>query len=323
MLVKLGDKGAAVKEIQSLLKQKGFYFGGLDGDFGPMTEDAVERFQSKKKVTVDGVVGPTTYKLLLSGLDTDRQGYSADIPDTDNKLQYLGKYTTKNGLEIDRVYLDTDEYVRDYGVIKPKNLFIHHTAGWDNPYNTINSWNRDDRGRVATQYVLGGLNIKGNTKHDGTVVECFPDGYIGWHLGKVGNFNASKYSVGIELNNFGYVKLKNGKYYNYVGSEVPSDQVVDLGYKFRGYQYWHKYSDAQIESLRKLILHIKDIYPTIDISKGLIEELETKSAHDAFEFNSDAYNGRVYGMWTHTNVRKDKFDCFPQQELVDMLKSLK
>jgi len=27
-------------------------------------------------------------------------------------------------------------------------------------------------------------------------------------------------------------------------------------------------------------------------------------------------------MWTHTNTRKDKFDMFPQQELIDMLLSL-
>jgi hypothetical protein len=27
-------------------------------------------------------------------------------------------------------------------------------------------------------------------------------------------------------------------------------------------------------------------------------------------------------MWTHTNTRRDKFDMFPQQELIDMLLSL-
>ena len=43
---------------------------------------------------------------------------------------------------------------------------------------------------------------------------------------------------------------------------------------------------------------------------------------DGFEFNEDAYYGRVKGMWTHTNTRKDKFDMFPQEELLDMLISL-
>ena len=34
------------------------------------------------------------------------------------------------------------------------------------------------------------------------------------------------------------------------------------------------------------------------------------------------YYGKVKGMWTHTNTRKDKSDMFPQQELIDMLLSL-
>jgi len=99
--------------------------------------------------------------------------------------------------------------------------------------------------------------------------------------------------------------------------------VCDLGYKFRGYQYWHAYTSEQIESLRLLIKHIKSIYPTINIECGL-PQLLRDGVHpkDAFEFNNDAYYGKVEGLWTHTNVRKDKFDMSPQKELVEMLKTL-
>ena len=325
MYLKIGDKGRQVKEVQTLLNSHGFWsYHKFTLYFGTVTDTAVRKFQEAKGIKVDGEVGPTTYGYLLDGIDTDRGGLDTDevLNDTDNKLDYRGSYTSKDGLTIDRAYLDSDEFVMDYGKIEPKNLFIHHTAGWDNPYNTISHWNRDTRGRVATQYVIGGLNTKGNTKHDGVVVQCFPDNYIGWHLGKVGGFNASKYSVGIELNNFGYLTKKNGKFYTYVNTEVPEDQVYDLGYEFKNRQYWHKYSDAQIESLRLLILHIKDIYPTIDITKGLIEELAKKTPSEAFAFNLDAYNAKKFGMWTHTNVRKGKTDCFPQPELISMLKSL-
>jgi N-acetyl-anhydromuramyl-L-alanine amidase AmpD len=320
MLLKKGSKGNAVKEVQKAL--------GLnpDGIFGPYTEAAVKRYQQANGLVVDGIVGPKTFEKLVGSnndADTDRFGYD-DSNDTDNKLEYLGSYKTEDGLEIDRAYLDSDEYVRDYGKIKPKSFFIHHTAGWNNPYNTINSWNRDKRGRVATQYCIGGISIKnGDDKYNGKVVECFPDNYIGWHLGKVGNFNMSKYSTAVEVNNFGYVTKKGDKYYNYVNVEVPEDMVVDLGYKFRGHQYWHKYTDAQIESLRLLIKHVAKIYPTIDVRAGLPELLRNGvEPKEAFEFNSDAYNGKVNGLWTHTNTRKDKFDMFPQPELVEMLKSL-
>ena len=56
----------------------------------------------------------------------------------------------------------------------------------------------------------------------------------------------------------------------------------------------------------------------IDVRAGLVEEVKKKGA-DGFEFNEDAYYGKVKGMWTHTNTRKDKFDMFPQPELLDML----
>ena len=79
-------------------------------------------------------------------------------------------------------------------------------------------------------------------------------------------------------------------------------------------------TDKQIESLRLWILWIAE-RDNIDVRKGLVEEVKAKGA-DGFEFNEDAYYGRVKGMWTHTNTRKDKFDMFPQEELLDMLVSL-
>ena len=331
IMLKKGDRGEQVKEVQQML--------GItaDGIFGSGTESSVKKFQKDNGLIADGIVGSKTYETLANktlgnsfdniiDVDTDRT-YFDDSEDTDDKLNYLGSYKTEDGLEIDRAYLDGDEYVKDYGEIQPENFFIHHTAGWNNPYNTINSWNKDKRGRVATQYCIGGTSVRvgsyGDDKYNGQVVECFPDYYIGWHLGKVGNFNMSKYSSAVEINNFGYVTKKDGKYYNYVNSEVPESMVCDLGYEFRGHQYWHAYTLEQIESLRLLIKHAQRTYPNINMSNGL-PQLLRDGVHpkDAFDFNEDAYNGKIKGLWTHTNTRTDKFDCFPQVELVELLKTI-
>ena len=305
MLLKKGSKGKEVKQLQEALGI------GADGIFGSGTETAVKKFQKDNGLGADGIVGSKTWEAI--GIDTDSDSAAEET-----------EYTTKDGLVIERQYLDKDEYVRDYGKIEPLGFFLHHTAGWDNPFNTVSNWNRDKRGRVATQYCIGGTNVKGNgSKYDGVVVECFPNNYLGWHLGKVGNFKISKLSGGVELNNFGYLTKKGDKYYTYVKTEVKPEFVCDLGYKFRGHQYWHAYSDKQIESLRLLILHLKDIYPKMDLENGLPKLLkEGVHPKDAFEFNSDAYNAKQFGLWTHTNVRKDKFDCFPQPELIEMLKGL-
>jgi len=318
-LLKKGSRGDDVKRLQKALQI------GADGIFGPGTEAKVKEFQKGEGLVADGIVGRKTWEALqISDIDTDQMGSAWDPKtDRDDKLEYLGSYTTPEGLVIDRAYLDGDEFVRDYGKIEPRGFFIHHTAGWSNPYNTINSWNRDKRGRVATQYCIGGSDIRGRESKDGVVVECFPDNYLGWHLGKVGKFAISKFSGGVELNNFGYLKEEGGKLYNYVGREVTEEYVCDLGYEFRGYRYWHAYTEKQIESLRLLIIHLKRTYPKMDLDNGIPKLLkEGMHPKDAFEFNEDAYYARQFGLWSHTSVRKDKFDCFPQKELVDMLANL-
>ena len=305
MLLKKGSKGKEVKQLQKALGVS------ADGIFGTGTEAVVKKFQEDNGLDADGIVGSKTWEAI--GIDTDSSSASEET-----------EYTTKDGLNITRQYLDKDEYVRDYGKIEPLGFFIHHTAGWDNPFNTISSWNRDKRGRGATQYVIGGTNVKGKeAKYDGVVVECFPNNYLGWHLGKVGNFKISKMSGGVELNNFGYLTKKGDKYYTYVNTEVKEEFVCDLGYEFRGKRYWHAYSDKQIESLRLLLLHLKDIYPKMDLVNGIPKMLKDGvNPKEAFEFNEDAYYAKQFGLWSHTSVRKDKFDCFPQPELVEMLKNL-
>ncbi|HVG73785.1 MAG TPA: transglycosylase family protein [Thermoleophilaceae bacterium] len=54
IIVKRGDRGSAVRSIQSQL--------GIpaDGVFGPMTERAVKRFQRRHDLVPDGIVGPLT-----------------------------------------------------------------------------------------------------------------------------------------------------------------------------------------------------------------------------------------------------------------------
>lgn len=59
-----GDFGAAVTELQQLLQRAGVPTGPVDGDFGPMTQAAVRRFQASRGLEVDGVVGPQTWAAL-------------------------------------------------------------------------------------------------------------------------------------------------------------------------------------------------------------------------------------------------------------------
>lgn len=61
------DKGVDVAVLQKMLIGSGYSCGsyGADGDFGSNTKKAVKKFQTAKKIDVDGIVGKQTwYKLF-------------------------------------------------------------------------------------------------------------------------------------------------------------------------------------------------------------------------------------------------------------------
>lgn len=62
-MLRMGSKGAKVRELQALLVRAG-YPVKVDGDFGTSTKNAVRAFQATNKITVDGVAGPETMRIL-------------------------------------------------------------------------------------------------------------------------------------------------------------------------------------------------------------------------------------------------------------------
>lgn len=57
------------QEIQTALKNAGFYSGAIDGKIGPLSKKAIEEFQKANSLKVDGKVGPTTWEALSKYLN--------------------------------------------------------------------------------------------------------------------------------------------------------------------------------------------------------------------------------------------------------------
>ena len=64
--LRYGDKGTEVKELQTRLKELGYYTRTIDGVYGSGTYKAIKAFQERNGLTVDGVTGTATLKLLNS-----------------------------------------------------------------------------------------------------------------------------------------------------------------------------------------------------------------------------------------------------------------
>ncbi|MGC4122139.1 MAG: peptidoglycan-binding domain-containing protein [Myxococcales bacterium] len=75
-VLRKGAHGTAVRELQTLLKAKG-YDVSVDGSLGSGTDRAVREFQKSQGLPADGVVGPKTWKLLAG-----EQGVTTTTPPT-------------------------------------------------------------------------------------------------------------------------------------------------------------------------------------------------------------------------------------------------
>jgi len=219
--------------------------------------------------------------------------------------------------KIKQIPLHHSQYVNEN--TKKLQIVLHHTAGNSSAPGTIKMWDKDDRGRIATCIVISGKGLSKDT-FDGEICQAFSSKNWAYHLGiKPDVFRAmgvpyqrlDKLTIGIEISNWGPLKLKDGKYYNYVNREVPLDQVCVLDKPYKGYTYYHAYTDAQIESVRQLLLLWKERYGIpLDYNE------------DIWDITPRALRGEA-GVFTHNSVRRDKIDIYPHPKMIEMLKSLK
>ena len=108
-LVQYKDEGPEVFAIQYLLRAEGYSLSA-DGKFGPQTMSAVKNFQQTKGLTVDGIVGPNTWKALVQG-HTVKKGNSGDAV---RAVQYLLVHRHGYSITVDGVFgNETDKAVHD------------------------------------------------------------------------------------------------------------------------------------------------------------------------------------------------------------------
>ncbi len=203
--------------------------------------------------------------------------------------------------------LDSNQY--NHEEHPKRQIYLHHTAGGPSATNVAKFFNSQP-GRVATAFIIGAK---------GTIVQCFSSKHWAYHLGLnqevfteagVSYQSLDKISIGIEICNYGPLTKRNGYYYNYLGARVDYTEVEFLDKKYKGHIYWQKYTDAQIESTRQLLVYLcgtykipRDYYATI------------------FDIDKRALQGDR-GIFTHNSVRKDKSDIYPCPRMIEMLKSL-
>lgn len=216
-------------------------------------------------------------------------------------------------MNITQVNFPTTQYLKEE--FPKKQIYLHHTAGNSSGTNVFNWWASNPE-RVAVCVAIAG---PGSSDGDGKIVQGFSSKYWAYHLGikpiVFKNFGLpyillDKISVGIEICNWGQLSYTNGKFYNYVGGEVAEKDVIKLDRPYKRNIYFHNYSDAQLQSVKELLLLWKDRYG-----------IPLTYNEDIWDVTPRALRGDS-GVFTHNSVRLDKMDVYPHPKLIQMLKSL-
>ena len=199
------------------------------------------------------------------------------------------------------------EFVKE--VHEKKQIVLHHTVSGDSINGDINWW-LNDKKRIGTCILIA---------RDGTIHQVFSSKYWAYHLGENGKDHIKMglpyrrndmNSIGIEIDSWGGLKKKDGKWYSSANTVIPSEKIQEYPEGFRGYYGFEKYTDEQIESVRQLLVFWNKTY-------GIPLDYNA----DMWDLSYDALAGKS-GVFTHTSYRSDKSDCHPQPELINMLKSL-
>ncbi|WP_425236070.1 peptidoglycan-binding protein [Ulvibacterium sp.] len=296
-LIQEGDSNNQVIFLQKLLQKEGHSIPS-SGKFDKRTDMYVKEFQKKHGLKVDGLVGRNTWMKLLDVAYNFSLGY-------------------------ENYFLNDNEWVKE--ITEKDTIYLHHTAGRYNPKKTIDWWEIDTnpkgRGlwRIGTAFVIGRASRDcKDLIWDGRVIRAFNEIHWAYHLGVKGSKSKllNQKSIGIELCSLGGLHLEEGEYLFKSKNgviKVPEDNVVKLDIPWRGFSFFQKYTDKQIESCEKLILTLSFLFDIPIVNKPY--------SQTSFEIDNDALNG-CPGIWNHCNVRSDKIDCFPQTELLAMLNGL-
>ena len=197
-----------------------------------------------------------------------------------------------------------------------KQIVLHHTVG-SSIDGTISSW-KDNKDNIGTCIIID---------REGIPWQIFSSKFYNYHLA-AGNHDLDKHSIGIEIDSWGwlipgdntvkqfgnpakFIKTAVGKYYTYYGNSVVTP-MQEYPEGFRGYYYYEKYTNAQIQTIGELLLYWKKKY-----------NIPLTYHPEMWDVSQDALGGTP-GIWTHVSYRKatEKQDCHPDPSLISLLQYL-
>jgi N-acetylmuramoyl-L-alanine amidase len=178
------------------------------------------------------------------------------------------------------------------GVLKPRFVVLHYTAGRDTDSAVRSLCARKPRGNASAHIVLG---------RDGRIVQLAPFNVVTWHAGVshwAGLNGLNPFAIGIEMDNAGLLHREGDRCVAWFGKPYPDNEVLVAEHRHGGgVRHWHAYTEVQIERALELCealaahYGIEDILGHEDIARG-------RKVDPGPAFPLDAVRSRALGRGT-------------------------
>ena len=188
-----------VGEIQSGLKQLGYYTGSVDGVFGSGTEAAVMKFQKDNKQSADGIVRQITKTVMEAALAFAKKIHGGKVPDDSAKVTKTNLETPKPGTLI-TVSKGTD--------LPNQTAEVYSWNAWAIEYS-IAKCRHDNPGKPCTNRLNAALSKFASNQNDTDLLKFNIPGFGICYAGAmVDGFG--------EMGDIAEVKLDDGTKFNFL-----------------------------------------------------------------------------------------------------------
>jgi len=312
-------QGDDVRWLQKKLKDIGFYLDKPDGFYGQSTLMSVFNFQNHVVIKADGVFGSQTWSQLIN--------YKSEVlsKSITKDIQLNISYSDEFGFKIyDSIVSDEFFYKEEF---KKNTIFIKSVYNNYNPDIRPEFWKpifkRDENGNTviaengnpvilksACHYIIGS-EMEDSSIWNGKVIRFFDDKYWSNYIDS-SNINLDIMSITIELCNDGPLIKRDDKFYTMFGKLVKGQNVIELETPFKGYKYWSKYSNEQIQSLNSLLKYLINKW-NMDIEKNMYNE-------SWFDYHKKWIS--TDGIRIDSQLDINTLGVFPQKDIINMLNNI-
>jgi hypothetical protein len=245
-------------------------------DFNNELIDEIVNFQTEHDLKPDGLVGPMTFRRILSNRE-----YQLEFEKSKNHILANGE---KVPIDWDvKLDLIKPGAFRKYRGARKPNMIVTH---WDVCTSAEKCKRVLEARNISTHFCID---------NDGVIYQFLDTNDVGWHAGKVNN-----YSIGVDISNAYYTKYNS--LYELKGFRprpVLADSRVH-GVKLKPHL---GYYPVQIEAYKHLIEALCKHYKIPFVVPTTNEGTLMTSVHNG------AASGKFKGIVCHYHLTKRKIDC--------------